>query len=66
MLSRYGHGNDGKIVLKESYHPDNERAGLVAIMKVQDTWDHPLVWREERNKEVDETGQALPPGKEKN
>ena len=68
MLSRYAHGKDGDIVPKESYHPDNERAGLVAIMKVQDRWLDPLAWREEREKEVDgwhEKGQALPPGKKR-
>ena len=46
-LSRYAHGNDGHIVLRGLYHTDNERAGLVALMRVQGRWKHPQAWREE-------------------
>jgi len=48
VLSRYAHGSGGCIVLKESIHPDNERAGLVAIMEIQGGWPRPLSWREEK------------------
>jgi len=48
VLSRYAHGNDGCIVLKDSIHPDNERAGLVAIMEIQGGWPRPPAWREEK------------------
>ena len=58
VLSRYAHGNDGCIVLKALVHPDNERAGLVAIMEMQGRWLHPLAWREEK-----EDRQALSPHK---
>ncbi|PUU76066.1 hypothetical protein B9Z19DRAFT_1066927 [Tuber borchii] len=46
-LSKYAHGNDGDIVLRGIYHPDNERAGLVALMRVQGRWKEPCSWREE-------------------
>lgn len=45
VLSRYAHGNDGDIVLRGLYHPDNELAGLVALMRVQGGWRNPLKWR---------------------
>ena len=48
VLSRYAHGSGGCIVLKESIHRDNERAGLVAIMEIQGGWPRPLSWREEK------------------
>jgi len=46
VLSRYAYGNDGCIVLKDSIHPDNERAGLVAIMEIQGGWPRPPAWME--------------------
>jgi len=48
VLSWYSHGNDGCIVLKDSIHPDNERAGLMAIMEIQGGWPRPPAWREEK------------------
>ncbi|PUU80428.1 hypothetical protein B9Z19DRAFT_1123615 [Tuber borchii] len=50
-LSRYAHGNDGAIVLRGLYHPDNELAGLVALMRVQGRWKNPMAWREEAQEE---------------
>jgi len=47
ILSRYAHGNNRHIVLWGRYHPENERAGLVALMKLQARWPSPLGWREE-------------------
>lgn len=48
VLSRYAHGNNGHIQLWEGYHPENERAGLVALMKLQARWPNPLRWNEEK------------------
>jgi len=45
-LSKYAHGNDGHIVLRGLYHPANERAGLVALMRVQGRWKNPQRWSE--------------------
>jgi len=65
VLSRYTHGNDGCIVLKDSIHSDNERAGLVAIMEIQGGWPRPPAWREEKEKKGKEEEKERKERKEK-
>lgn len=47
VLSGYAHGNDGHIVHRGLYHWENERAGLVSLLRVQGTWKDPQAWMEE-------------------
>ena len=46
VLSRYAHGHKEDVVIEERFHPANQRAGLVALMKVQDKWNKRVVWKE--------------------
>ena len=47
-LSKHAHGNDGMIVIPKADLNSNERAALVSLMKLQNTWrSGPLGWREE-------------------
>lgn len=57
-LSRYAHGNDGHIVLRGLYHPDNERAGLVALLRVQGRWEDSQAWSEEPTEAHYDTGSS--------
>ena len=45
-LSEQVHGNDGTIVINKELYKPNERAALVALLKLQDPWDNPIKWRE--------------------
>ena len=39
VLSRWAHGHNNHLVIEDRFHNDNERAGLAALMQVQDQWD---------------------------
>ena len=56
VLSCFAHGHDRAIVLRGLYHPDNEIAGLIAIMRVQGHWKHPLNLRVEAAEVISYTG----------
>ena len=47
-LSKWAHGHDNFIFIEDRFYKDNERAGLVALFKVQDQWGNPLAWKEVR------------------
>ena len=45
--SCYTNGNDGAIIIvKETKFTNNERAGLVCLLKLQSSWPCPLPWKE--------------------
>ncbi|KAG0135101.1 hypothetical protein HOY82DRAFT_537033 [Tuber indicum] len=50
-LSKHAHGNNGNIVIRHRHHTRNEVAALVAIFKVQDTWEPKVVWSEDPTRE---------------
>lgn len=43
--------NDNIIIVRTAKFNDNERAALVAFLKVQDNWPNPLVWKERNMQE---------------
>ena len=54
VLSRWAHGHNNLIVIEARFHNDNERAGLAALMHVQDQWGNPLAWNEKKELTVEE------------
>jgi len=50
-LSRYPDALKGTLVIEERFPKPNERAGLVALMKVQDKWHKRVVWMEKKSEQ---------------
>jgi len=47
LLSKFGHGNLGVLVIRKRDFVPSERALLVTIMRVQEEWADPLQWIED-------------------
>ncbi|CUS09335.1 unnamed protein product [Tuber aestivum] len=45
-VSKHAHGNDGMILVRAIDFTRNERAALVAFLRLQSTWKNPLSWQE--------------------
>ena len=41
------HGHKEPVVISSLYYGSNELAGLITLLKAQDKWPKPMVWREE-------------------
>ncbi|PUU78327.1 hypothetical protein B9Z19DRAFT_1126902 [Tuber borchii] len=46
-LSQDAHGHGDLIVISSAHHGYNRRAGLIALMKAQDSWKNPMKWQEQ-------------------
>ncbi|KAG0642996.1 hypothetical protein HOY80DRAFT_998055 [Tuber brumale] len=47
-VSTLAHSNDSVIVIRAAQFASNERAALVALLRLQSKWSYPLNWREEK------------------
>ncbi|PUU72882.1 hypothetical protein B9Z19DRAFT_1136435 [Tuber borchii] len=47
MYSAYAHGHDNDLLITVD-HPPFRRAALVVLLKLQDNWNHPVKWSEEK------------------
>ncbi|KAG0136215.1 hypothetical protein HOY82DRAFT_589537 [Tuber indicum] len=46
QASKFAHGNDSMIAIREKDHTVNQRAALAIILMVQSRWPDSLAWRE--------------------